>query len=305
MLAGAWRRGKAHEPLIIVSCCITMVFMNWHMVGPVLPRFALDFGVTIAEVSLLISAFTLARVFLNFPAGALTERVGRRGVFLAGGLLVGLASIGSGLVNDFSHLVLLRFLTGAGGAIAVTVQSTIMVDISTRANRGRMMSFSEGVVSLGLFLGPAAGGLLGDSLGLRVPFFVSGVLTLLLTAWAALRLPETRGWNAEMTAHLAERAATRVPVPQAGRLQDHHQLPRSAHRARPQPLSLLRGPSLSFAHSGTYRSLTNDKAGHCYRGPGDAPRSLIAVSQSFSSGSRDRSRLCLQAKLGGTASCHG
>ncbi len=215
MLARAWRRGKAHEPLIIVSCCITMVFMNWHMVGPVLPRFALDFGVTIAEVSLLISAFTLARVFLNFPAGALTERVGRRGVFLAGGLLVSLASIGSGLVNEFSHLVVLRFLTGAGGAIAVTVQSTIMIDISTRANRGRMMSFSEGVVSLGLFLGPAAGGLLGDSLGLRVPFFVSGVLTLLLTAWAALRLPETRGWNAEMTAHLAERAATRVPVPQA------------------------------------------------------------------------------------------
>jgi len=118
-------------------------------------------------------------------------------------------------VNDFSHLVVLRFLTGAGGAIAVTVQSTIMIDISTRANRGRMMSFSEGIVSLGLFLGPAAGGLLGDSLGLRVPFFVSGVLTLLLTGWAALRLPETRGWNAEMTAHLAERSATRVPVPQA------------------------------------------------------------------------------------------
>ncbi|WP_410969067.1 MFS transporter, partial [Salmonella sp. SAL4444] len=75
------------------------------MVGPVLPQFALDFGVTVAEVSLLISAFTLARVLLNFPAGVLTERVGRRGVFIAGGLIAGLASIGSGLATDFSHLV--------------------------------------------------------------------------------------------------------------------------------------------------------------------------------------------------------
>jgi MFS family permease len=212
MLARAWNQAKTHEPLIIVSSCVTMVFMNWHMVGPVLPRFALNFGVTVAEVSLLISAFTLARVFLNFPAGALTERIGRRSVFITGGLIAGLASIGSGLVNDFSHLVALRFLTGAGGALAITVQSTIMVDISTRANRGRMMSFSEGIVTVGLFLGPAAGGLLGDALGLRVPFFLSGALTLLFTAWAVARLPETRGWNAEMEAHLSERVATRAPL---------------------------------------------------------------------------------------------
>ena len=72
MLARAWRQAKTHEPLIIVSSCVTMVFLNWHMVGPVLPQFALDFGVSIAEVSLLISAFTLARILLNFPAGALS-----------------------------------------------------------------------------------------------------------------------------------------------------------------------------------------------------------------------------------------
>jgi MFS family permease len=188
---------KAYEALIITSLHITTVFLTWHMVGPVLPRFALEFGVTLAEVGLLISAFTLARVFLNFPAGSLSERIGRRGVLLAGGAIVGLASIGSGLVQGFPELVALRFLTGAGGALAVTVSSAIMADISTRANRGRMMSFNEGLVTTGLFLGPAAGGLLADFVGLRIPFYVAGALALIATGWAAFRLPETRGWNAE------------------------------------------------------------------------------------------------------------
>ncbi len=188
---------RAYEVLIITSLHITTVFLTWHMVGPVLPRFALEFGVTVAEVGLLISAFTLARVFLNFPAGSLSERVGRRAVLLAGGMLVGLASIGSGLVQGFPELVVLRFLTGAGGALAVTVSSTIMADISTRGNRARMMSFNEGIVSVGLFLGPGAGGLLADAVGLRVPFYVAGALALSATLWAALRLPETRGWNAD------------------------------------------------------------------------------------------------------------
>ncbi len=188
---------KSYEVLIITALHITTVFLTWHMVGPVLPRFALEFGVSVTEVGLLISAFTLARVFLNFPAGSLSERIGRRAVLIAGGTLVGLASIGSGLVQGFPELVVLRFLTGAGGALAVTVSSTIMADISTRGNRARMMSFNEGIVSMGLFLGPGVGGLLADAVGLRVPFYVAGALALCATAWAALRLPETRGWNAD------------------------------------------------------------------------------------------------------------
>jgi MFS family permease len=190
-----WTWSRQNEYLLIVSFLITAVFLNWHMVGPVLPQFALNFGVSIAEVGLLISAFTLARILLNFPAGALTERIGRRPVFLAGGLIVAFASIGSGLVTDFAQLVALRFLTGAGGALAVTTQVTIMADISTIRNRARLMAYSEGIVLFGLFLGPGIGGFLGDAMGLRVPFFVAAALTLLATAWAALRLPETRGWN--------------------------------------------------------------------------------------------------------------
>src|SRR5437867_11996486 len=127
-LSRVWAWARRNEYLLVVSCLITTVFLNWHMVGPVLPRFALNFGVSVAEVSLLISAFTLARILLNFPSGALSERIGRRPVLIAGGAIAAAASIGSGLVSDFPQLVMLRFVTGAGGALAITTQVTIMAD---------------------------------------------------------------------------------------------------------------------------------------------------------------------------------
>jgi len=211
-LPTVWAWARRNEYLLVVSVLITTVFLNWHMVGPVLPRFALNFGVSVAEVSLLISAFTLARILLNFPSGALSERIGRRPVLIAGGAIAAAASIGSGLVSDFPQLVALRFLTGAGGALAITTQVTIMADISTQRTRARLMSYSEGIVSFGLFLGPGIGGFLGDATGLRVPFFVAAGLTIAATIWAFFRLPETRGWNPEAPTPGAELDLTRPSV---------------------------------------------------------------------------------------------
>jgi DHA1 family multidrug resistance protein-like MFS transporter len=73
------------------------------------------------------------------------------------------------------------------------------------------MAYSEGIVSFGLFLGPGIGGFLGDAVGLRVPFFVAAALTLLATAWALVRLPETRGWNTGASPSIAPAAAARAP----------------------------------------------------------------------------------------------
>lgn len=188
---------RRYEPLLIISLHLTTVFLNWHIVVGVLPRYALEFGVTLAAAGLLISAFTAARICLNFPAGVLTDRIGRRPLLLTGGVLCALGSIASGLVSGFNELVAMRFLCGAGGAIAITAQQTIMADLSTRRNRARLMSFSEGVISVGTALGPAVGGVLAGAYGLRIPFYVAGALTLLLTIWAVLRLPETRGMNAD------------------------------------------------------------------------------------------------------------
>jgi MFS family permease len=190
------------------------VFLAWHIVTSVLPRYALEFGITTIEVGLLLSAFTLGRILCNFPAGTLAERVGRRRVLIAGGVLVGLASLGSGLAQSFPQLVAMRFLTGCGGALAIVAQMTMLADMTTRQNRARVMGMSEGVITAGLFLGPGVGGLIADLAGLRVPFYLAAVLITLLTVWAAVRLPETGSWMLDAPAGSPDaESAPREPPP--------------------------------------------------------------------------------------------
>ncbi|MEA2642339.1 MAG: transporter, family, multidrug resistance protein [Chloroflexota bacterium] len=193
MIGRVWTLARQHEALVIVAMYSLSIFLAWHIVVSVLPSYALAFGVTLAQVGLLISALTLGRVFFNFPAGTMSERVGRRPVLIVGGIITAIASFGSGSVQDFGQLVAVRFLTGVGGAMAITTSMAIVADLSTTTNRARMMSANDSLVNVGLFMAPGVGGILADAFGLRVPFFVAGLAMVITTIWVFLRLPETRG----------------------------------------------------------------------------------------------------------------
>src|SRR5688572_29378923 len=82
LLTKSWALFQRYETLLIIALHLTTVFLNWHIVVGVLPRYALEFGVSLAAAGLLISAFTAARILLNFPAGVLTDRIGRRPLLL-------------------------------------------------------------------------------------------------------------------------------------------------------------------------------------------------------------------------------
>ena len=70
---------------------------------------------------------------------------------------------------------------------------------------------------LGVSFGPAVGGLLADSLGLRAPFFVVGLASGIAAVYSALRLPETHpGILKRRAAKLAGDAPPREPCSHSG-----------------------------------------------------------------------------------------
>jgi MFS family permease len=84
-----------------------------------------------------------------------------------------------------------RFIQGIGSAMYTTAANVMLADISTPANRGRVMSFYQGSLLLGAGLGPTVGGFTAEHFGLAAPFFVFALFSLLASLWAYLRLPET------------------------------------------------------------------------------------------------------------------
>jgi MFS transporter, DHA1 family, multidrug resistance protein len=186
--------GWSQHPGILLAM-MGQTFLNMlgvGIVGPVLPLYASSFGVSAAMVGLLISAFGIARIPVNVPAGSLAERLGRKPLLVGGPLLIAASALLTGMAGSFGQMVVFRLLQGVGSALQMTGAMIVMADISTPRDRGRTMSFYQGSLLLGTSVGPIIGGFIGEHLGFRTPFFAYAALALCGALWALLRVPETR-----------------------------------------------------------------------------------------------------------------
>ena len=178
--------------LFTINALVVIVMMGMGVITPILPLYGKTFEVSTTMLGLLISSFGLARIAVDFPAGLLLEKYGRRAVLLAGTLLLAVGSLLCGLAAGFWQLVFWRFVQGAGSAFYTTAAMTVVADLSTGSNRGRSMALFQGSILVGTGLGPLLGGLVAGWLNYRAPFFVFALLAFIGALWVWLILPETR-----------------------------------------------------------------------------------------------------------------
>ncbi len=195
---------------VFVICVTTVISMlGQGIMSPVIPLLARQFGVSIAAIGFVVSAFGISRLFLNVPSGIIGERFGRRLLMTTGLVLNALGLVLTGTANSVAVMAAWRFVSGAGSAMYMTGAMTYIADISTSRNRGQLMSLQQGSLLLGTSLGPSIGGFIADFLGLRWPFFAAAILSGLAALWIVSRLPETRTASREDSA--AEGPAQKAP----------------------------------------------------------------------------------------------
>lgn len=159
---------------------------------PVLPAYMDLLGGSAFVLGMSLAALSIGRFLTNIPAGILSERIGRKGIMVVGGLLVAVFSTLSGFTSDVGIFLFYRFLIGVGSAMAITVANVVATDLSQVENRGRVLGLMHGmqlVVGIG---SPALGGLLAEAVSLRAPFYASGAAVFVFAIWTVLRVPETR-----------------------------------------------------------------------------------------------------------------
>ena len=103
-------------------------------------------------VGFAVSAFALARVFANIPAGILTRKRGARFVLALGALLSAIGNFCIAVIPGYIPLVLFRFVAGLGSAFFITAAIIFVAGISSHGNRGRLMTIYQGAFILGFVL---------------------------------------------------------------------------------------------------------------------------------------------------------
>lgn len=208
---------KKYEQLIAICISTVLVMAGQGIVSPILPLYADSFGVSTSLVGATVTAFGLARLLTNVPAGIIADRSGRRKLLIGGPLVSAVGMFGSGLANTIWVLLGFRFVAGLGSALYMTGATIYLLDIALPEQRGRFIAVNQGALLVGVGFGPALGGLIADRCDLSMPFYVVAVAGVLTAVYSFFRLPET--WTAAETG--AEKETTTAQTSRWALLRSH------------------------------------------------------------------------------------
>ncbi len=199
---------------------IAAVFLVGTGVGsvlPILPLFLRERGGSYAMVGVVVGANLVAQFIAQYPAGRLSDRVGRAPLMIGGLVLAAAAIAAFALPLSIGWLIGLRFIQGLGAAAFRPGARAAVADLVPEGERGIAYGWLSGADMGGLIFGPALGGVLAV-FGRAVVFEVTG-LAMLLAAIVlvfaldvrrqAMTSPSLAGPVAASGARLASVAAVR------------------------------------------------------------------------------------------------
>ncbi len=209
---------------ILIWMC---VFIGANQLGfgaliPVLPLYAQAYGVPASAIGTTIAVFGLARMLSGMPAGHASDALGRRPSMAIGGLVCTVGNLWCALADTFPEFVAARFVSGLGAGWVQSTGMIVLADISSPAQRGRLMSIFMGTFLFTVGIGPLPGGLLAQYFGLAAPFAVYAMASAAAGMLAWWLVPETRGY---MPPDRAAAAPAPAAAP-AGPLPFHRQIRR-------------------------------------------------------------------------------
>jgi MFS family permease len=163
-------RGAIRMPTVQVILASTLMgVMGVSLISPALPAIRSSLGITEAEASLVLSAFTLPGILMGPVTGILADRYGRRPVLIPSLVVYGLAGGAVLLASGLWTLIGLRVVQGAAAAGLITLAITLIGDTFEGSQRNAIMGLNGAVLSIGTGVYPLLGGLLSE-IDWRAPF---------------------------------------------------------------------------------------------------------------------------------------
>jgi DHA1 family bicyclomycin/chloramphenicol resistance-like MFS transporter len=158
---------------------------------PALPTITDELRTTSSAVQLTLTGTLAGLAIGQLVLGPLSDSLGRRRPLLAGTLIHVLASVACVFASGVVTLGVFRVLQGFGAAAASVVAIAVVRDLFDGLRAARMISRLILVIGASPVLAPTVGGELLRWTNWRGVFVALAVLGLLVTALAAVRLPET------------------------------------------------------------------------------------------------------------------
>lgn len=180
--------------VIFILVTVTLDMLALGLIAPVLPTLVLDFvGGKTANAAkwfgIFGTVFALMQFFGSPVIGVLSDRFGRRPIILLSNLGLGLDYIVMALAPTLGWLFVGRMISGITAA-SISTATAYISDVVEPEKRAAAFGMIGAAFGVGFILGPALGGLLGNS-DPRLPFWMAAGLSLANATYGYLVVPES------------------------------------------------------------------------------------------------------------------
>ncbi|MEK5420128.1 MULTISPECIES: MFS transporter [Paenibacillus] len=180
---------------LLFSVAVVLVIMNTAMFNLALPDVTEAFGITAASASWIVTGYSIMFSIASITYSRLSDFLPIRRLLVIGLLTLGLAAVAGFFSTNFIFLLIVRILQASGAGAVMSLSLVLFTRYIPQARRGKAMATIMSAVSLGLGLGPVAGGAIVEYLGWIWLFSVTAAILLLVPLFLILLPKEvpTRG----------------------------------------------------------------------------------------------------------------
>jgi len=176
---------------------VFMGALDISIVSPALPTIAQKLSIGERQLSWVITLYLLVYVVSTPLMSALSDRWGRRKIFILDTVIFGVGSLWAAFSGSLVHLLSARALQALGAGGLFPVASTVVGETFPKERRGMALGFIGMIWGVAGILGPLAGGWLTQLYGWNVIFYINLPIALIIL-WMALRfLPHDAGVHTE------------------------------------------------------------------------------------------------------------
>jgi EmrB/QacA subfamily drug resistance transporter len=187
------------KPLVLTSLLLASFAINLDttIVNVALPTLVRELHATTTQLQWVVDAYNLVFAALLLTSGSLSDRLGRKGMLLAGLGVFGLSSLIGGFTTTPDQLIAVRAVMGLGAAMIFPATLSLIANVFTaRRERATAIGLWGASAGVAIALGPIVGGWLLEHFSWTSIFFVMAPVAAVGAAAVLLTVPRSRDQGA-------------------------------------------------------------------------------------------------------------
>lgn len=166
--------------VVLLTANFTLA-VDFSILSVALPHIGDDLGFSTGNLQWIMTSFALCAAGFTLFFGRVADLFGRKRLFLAGTVLLGVSSFVAGLAGDPAVLIAAR--VGQGLATAMVTPAALSLLTTTFPEgpaRSRVLGLSGALMAAGFTTGAALGGLLTGAVSWRWAFYINVVVAVVV-----------------------------------------------------------------------------------------------------------------------------